>query len=181
MIRTSDLPGEYLCALMDGQTKLELERPRSIWEMFGATLELYRRFPFLFLILAAVVVVPYELIVLVITGTGPLAVGQMAFVPRQLLVAIESFLVTPLISALHVHAVRDVSDGGQPKLRPTLRRSLPTLPVVAIAAGVSSIAITAASFAVVPGLILWSVWAVVAQTAALGGGVGSMPYVVVPT
>jgi hypothetical protein len=45
------------------------------------------------------------------------------------------------------------------------------MPVVAIAAGVSSIAIVAGGFALaVPGLILWSIWAVVAQTAALEGG-----------
>lgn len=156
---------------MDGQPILEIERPRSAWEMLVATFELYRRVPFFFLMLAVVVVVPFEAIVLVITGKGPFAVGQLAFVPRQLLVVINSFLVTPLISALHVHAVREVSDGGRPKLFPTLRRSLPTLPVVAIAAGVSSIAITAGSFALaVPGLILWSIWAVVAQTAALEGG-----------
>jgi hypothetical protein len=156
---------------MGRQSKLVLERPRSVWEMLVATFELYRRVPFFFLILAAIVVVPYEIIVLVITGKGPLALGQMAFIPRQLLVAIDSFLVTPLVSALHVHAAREVGDGGHPKLLPTLRRSLPTLPVVAIAAGVSSIAITAGGFALaVPGLILWSIWAVVAQTAALEGG-----------
>jgi hypothetical protein len=155
---------------MDRQSKLVLERPHSVWEMLVATFEVYRRVPFFFLILAATVVVPYEAIVLVITGKGPLAVGQMAFVPRQLLVAIDSFLVTPLVSALHVHAAREVGDGGQPKLFPTLRRSLPTLPVVAIAAGVSSIAITAGSFVLVPGLILAAMWAVVAQAAALERG-----------
>jgi uncharacterized membrane protein (DUF485 family) len=103
-----DRPGKYLPAFVDRQSKLELERPRSIWEMLVATFELYRRVPFFFLILAAIVVVPYEVIVLVITGKGPLALGQMGFVPRQLLVAIDSFLVTPLVSALHVHAAREV-------------------------------------------------------------------------
>jgi hypothetical protein len=156
---------------VDGQPILEIERPRSAWEMLAATFELYRRVPLFFLMLAAIVVVPFEVIVLVITSKGPFAVGQLAFVPRQLLVVSNSFLVTPLISALHVHAVREVGEGGRPRLLPTLRRSLPTLPVVIIAAGVSSVAITAGFLALaVPGLILWSIWAVVAQTAALEGG-----------
>jgi hypothetical protein len=156
---------------MDERSKLALERPRSIWEMLVATVELYRRVPVLFLAFAAIVVVPYEVIVLVITGKGPFEVGQMAFVPRQLLIVIDSFLVTPLISALHIHAVREVGDGGQPRLVPTFRQSLPNLPTVAIAAGVSSIAITAGSLAfAVPGAILLSIWAVVAQAAALEGG-----------
>ncbi len=42
-------------------------------------LALYRRFPILFLAFAAIVVVPYELIVLAITGAGPLAQGHLGF------------------------------------------------------------------------------------------------------
>src|SRR6185312_9941979 len=34
-------PGEYLPALMDSHTNLQLERPRSAWELLGVTLELY--------------------------------------------------------------------------------------------------------------------------------------------
>jgi hypothetical protein len=156
---------------VDGQSKLVLDRPRSVWKLLVTTFELYRRVPVFFLVLAAIIVVPYEVIVLAVTGNGPFAQGHMAFVPRQLLLAIDSFLVTPLISALHVHAVREVGDGGQPRLLPTLRRSLPTLPVVVVAAGVSSVAITIGTFTLaVPGLILWAIWAVVAQTAALERG-----------
>jgi hypothetical protein len=156
---------------MAGQSDLELDRPRSIWQMIVDSLALYLRFPVLFLVLAAVAVVPYELVVLITSGKGPFEVGQMGFVPRQLLLAADSFLVTPLVSALHVHAVREVGDGDRPRLVSTFRRSLPTLPVVVIAAGISSVAITLGGLAfAVPGLILWSMWAVVAQTAALDGG-----------
>ncbi len=153
---------------MERQSKLELDRPRSIWELLVATAVLYRRVPVLFLVFAAIVVVPYEVIVLAVTGKGPYA--HMAFLPSQLLTAIEAFLVTPLISALHVHAVREVGEGGRPRLLPTFRQSLPNLPVVAIAAGLSSIAIILGSFIVIPGAILLAMWAVVAQTAALERG-----------
>jgi hypothetical protein len=156
---------------MDGQAKLELDRPRSIWEQVTTALVLYRRVPVLFLVLAAIVVIPYELIVLAITHKGPFALAQLGFIRSQLLSAIDAFLVAPLISALHAHAVREVGDGGRPRLLATVRQSLPTLPTVAVAAGVSSVAIALGSLAfAVPGLILWAMWAVVAQAAALEGG-----------
>jgi hypothetical protein len=153
---------------VDRQGKVVLDRPRSIREMLVTTVELYRRVPVLFLAFAAIVVIPYELIVLALTGKGPYS--HMPFLLGQLLAAVQAFLVTPLISALHVHAVREVGDGGHPRLRPTLRRSLPTLPVVALAAGLSSIAIIVGSVVVVPGAILLAMWAVVPQTAALERG-----------
>ena len=37
---------------MDGQPILEIERPRSAFELIGATFSLYRRYSWLFLILA---------------------------------------------------------------------------------------------------------------------------------
>ncbi len=155
---------------MDGGAIFELDRSRSIQELVMAAFSLYWRVPVLFLALAAIVVVPYEVILLAITDKGPLALGQMAFIPRQLIVVIDSFLVTPLISALHVHAVREVGEGGRPSVRSTIRQSLPRLPVVAIAAGVSSVAITIGFLVVVPGFFLAALWAVVAQAAALERG-----------
>jgi hypothetical protein len=156
---------------MESESINEFERPRSVWGLIGDTVALYGRFPLLFLVLAAVVVVPYEVIVLALTGNGPFAIGQMEFVPRQILLAADSFLVTPLVSALHVFAVREAGDGEQPGIASTFRPSLPRLPVVAVAAGVSSVAITLGGLAfAVPGLILAAIWAVVAQAAALERG-----------
>jgi hypothetical protein len=156
---------------VDGQAAIEIERPRSVWELIGATVNLYFRVPILFLVLAAVIVVPYDLLVLLVTGAGPLALGHTGFVTSNLVTLADFFLATPLISALHVHAVREVGDGGRPRLVPTFRQSLPTLPVVALATGVSWVGITIGSFAlVVPGILLLARWAVVAQTAAMDGG-----------
>jgi hypothetical protein len=156
---------------MSRQTNIELDQSRSIRELIVASAALYLRFPILFLVLAGVAVVPYEVIVLLVTGGGPLALGRTGFVTSNLFTVFDSFLVTPLISALHVRAVREVGDGSRPRLVPTFRQSLSTLPVVAIAAGISSVAILIGSFALlVPGLLLMARWAVVAQTAALDGG-----------
>lgn len=156
---------------MDGESINKFERSRSIWQLIGDAFGLYRNFPILFVALAAVAVVPYELIVLLVTGAGPFAQGRTGFVTSNLLTVADSFLILPLISALHVRAVREFGDGPRPRFVPTLRGSLRTLPVVAIATGISSVAILIGFFALfIPGALLAARWAVVAQTAALDGG-----------
>jgi len=156
---------------VDGQAAIGIERPRSIPELIGATFDLYFRVPVLFLVLAAVVMIPWELILLLITGDGPLASGHGGFISSHLVELADYFLATPLISAFHVHAVREVGDGGRPRLIPTFRQSLSTLPVVAFATGISGTGITIGLLALaVPGILLFARWAVVAQTAALDGG-----------
>jgi hypothetical protein len=47
-----------------------MSAPRSAPRLLVGTFELYRRYPLLFLVLAAGVIVPYELIALAATGTG---------------------------------------------------------------------------------------------------------------
>jgi hypothetical protein len=150
---------------------LDLDRSRSIGEMLTAAAALYWRVPILFLAFAAIVVVPYELIVLAITGAGPIAQGHLGFVGSKGLLVADSFIVTPLISALHVQAVREIGNGGRPTFTATFRQSLPRLPVVAVAAGISGVAIGLGSLAfAIPGLILAAIWPVVAQAAALESG-----------
>lgn len=56
--------------------QLEARSPRSVGEIVRAAGALYRRYPLLFAILAAAVIVPYELIVLAATGYGPLRHGH---------------------------------------------------------------------------------------------------------
>lgn len=154
---------------MDGPPILEIERPRSAFDLLGATIDLYRRYPGLFPALAFGVVVPYEVIVLLATGRGPLG-GQTSFGTGLLLLAIESFLITPLVSALHVHAVDDVREGHDPTIGSVARRGLLTVPVVVAAAIISSLGIALGFLAlVVPGIFLTLRWAVVAQAAALEG------------
>jgi hypothetical protein len=156
---------------MGGRTNLDLDRPRSIGEMLTAAFALYWRLPILFLAFAAIVVVPYELIVLAIAGNGPFTQGHLGFVGSKAFLLANSFIVTPLISALHVQAVREVGEGGRPTFAATFRKSLPRLPVVAVAAGISGVATGLGGLAfVIPGLFLAAIWPVVAQAAALEGG-----------
>jgi hypothetical protein len=144
--------------------------PGSAWSLAVATLRLYARYPLLFIVLAAVVVVPYDLAVLAITGVGPFELGRLGFVRSQLLGVADWVLVTPLVSALHVHAVREAREGRRPRLVPVAREGVRVLPVVTAATAVSGVAITFGSFLIVPGVIFLLRWSVAAQVAAIDNG-----------
>jgi hypothetical protein len=124
--------------------RLDASKPRSIGEIVRAAGGLYARYPLLFAILAAAVIVPFELIVLAVTGYGPLRSSHENAGVSWLLLLIRSSLITPLVTVL---------------------------PVVAAAEIVSSIGIFLGTIALlVPGILLSVRWAVVAQAAALEGG-----------
>jgi hypothetical protein len=133
---------------------------RSTPRLLAGTLELYRRYPSLFFVLAASVIVPYDLIVLAATGASP---GAQLFLSLA-----DVALITPLISALHVHAVAEVRHDRVPRIRPVAIQGLKVLPVVTAAAVVSWLGILLGFVAlIVPGIILMLRWAVVAQAAAI--------------
>lgn len=144
--------------------------PRSAHELVQAAFGIYRRYPLLFFVLASGVIVPYEVIVLAITGAGPLARGSLSFGVSSLLSLIDLVLVGALVSALHVHAVKLVLEGAEPQLGPITRRGLQALPVVAAATIMSWLGIVLGFFLlIVPGVILLLRWYVVAQAAAIEG------------
>jgi hypothetical protein len=145
-----------------------LSAPRSSLELVHAAFRLYRRYPRLFFILASGVIVPYEVIVLASTGTGPFARGSLSFGVGWLLTLIDLALIGPLVSALHVHAVREVAEGREPRLGSIAEQGLRVLPVVAAATIISWLGIGLGFLLlIVPGVILWLRWYVVAQAAAI--------------
>jgi hypothetical protein len=153
-----------------GGTELQVERPRGAVQLIGLTVDLYFRFPLLWLSLAGPVVVPYELIVLLATGNGPLAQGDEGFVTGQIVGLITIGLVGPLVSALHVRAVKEIRDGNVPHLATVAKGSLAALPTVSVAVVLSYFGAIAGLIAlIVPGVLLYFRWAVVAQAAALEG------------
>ena len=145
------------------------ERPRSVAEILGEALVLYQRHPLLFLTLALGVVGPYELIVLAITGHGPLTSSAHENLGVfYLLQLFEIALVGPLVSALHIHAVTLIGHGEKPHLADVTLRALRVLPVVAAAVIISTIGIGLGFLAlIVPGVLLTLRWSVVAPVAAL--------------
>lgn len=152
---------------MDGQPIVAVDRERSAPELLGAAFKLYRRYSWLFLILAAVVVVPYSVISLVAHPGGPLHGVTRALIDVALQVG-EYALVIPLVSVLHLYAVEDLRAGREPAVGAVARRGIASLRVVSLPVLLSWIGIFAGFIAlIVPGVILAIRWAVVAQTAAL--------------
>jgi hypothetical protein len=147
---------------------LSMSAPRSAPSLLVGTFELYRRYPLLFLVLAAGVIVPYELIALGATGTGAFSRANTSVGTQLFLTLADWALVTPLVSALHVHAVSEVRSEREPRIAPVALQGLRVLPVVAAATIVSWLGITVGFLLlIVPGVILWLRWAVVAQAAAI--------------
>ena len=148
--------------------QIDLYKRRSVWAILGAAASLYRRYPLLFLLLALAVVAPYDLAMLAITGYGPLArlVHHQGVYWLDLL--LRQSLVGPLVSALHIYAVKTVGEGRRPQLRVVAARGLAVLPIVSATALLAGLGVALATLAlVVPGLLLLTRWAVSSQVAAI--------------
>lgn len=154
---------------MEFEEPSEIERPRSVAEIIGEALDIYQRYPLLFLTLALGVIAPYELAVLAVTGNGPLVSGAHQNVGvTYLLLLLDTALVGPLVSALHIHAVVVIGQGDRPRLQRVVPRGLRVLPVVVAAVIMSALGIGLGFLAlIVPGVLLALRWSVVAQVAAL--------------
>jgi hypothetical protein len=154
----------------EGHLPLEPLRPPELARTIVAkTFALYRRYPLLFLVLALGVIVPYDLLVLIATGSGPLAktkqLGLGDLIGSDVL---EVFLVSPLISALHIHAVAEVRAGRTPRLRSIVARGVLVLPTAAATAIMTTLGI-AIGFVllIIPGILLTFRWYVAVQAAAI--------------
>ena len=149
--------------------RINLDRQRSVREILVATLGLYRRYPWLFVVLALAVVGPYDLAFLGITGYGPLFRRAHHGVElRSLNFVLRVGMVGALISALHIHAVLEVGRGRRPRLRAVAARGLAVLPIVGPAVVMTGVATLIGILAlIIPGIYLALRFAVVAQAAAL--------------
>ncbi len=141
-----------------------LREPELARAIVGKTFQLYRRYPLLFLVLALGVIAPYDLLVLIATGSGPLAKSN-GFGVNYLLAV---FLVSPLISALHIHAVAEAQAGRAPRLSNIAARGLRVLPSAAATAIMTTLGIAVGLvLLIVPGVILAFRWYVAVQAAAI--------------
>jgi hypothetical protein len=103
-----------------------MNTPHRARSLLTATFELYRRYPALFLVLDAAVIVPYELLALAATGTGSFSRASASFDTQLPLTLLGWFLITPLVSALHVNAVAGVRSGRDPHIGAVARRGAPS-------------------------------------------------------
>jgi hypothetical protein len=127
-------------------------------------LRLYGDYPWLFLVLAAAVVAPWEVVRLAVTGGGPFGhVRHESFLERQSLTLIDLLLIGPLISAMHVHAVAVIGERQRARLGSVARSGVRVLPVVGVAALVAGIATDIGFLALlIPGILLAIRFSVVA-------------------
>jgi hypothetical protein len=129
---------------------------------------LYWRYLWLFLLLALIVVAPYDLIVLAATGTAPLGQQSGSLSTAVTLLLLQFALVIPFVSALDVRAVAEIAAGRSPRPDRVTADGLRVLPVVVAAQIIADLGIGAGLLAfVLPGIILAVRWAVVAQVAAI--------------
>lgn len=148
----------------------DIECERTVGEILREALGIYWRYPLLFAVLAAAVIVPYDLARLAVTGVTPLGSsgGSKNAGVLSLFELIDYSLIGPLISALHVHAVAEIGEGREPRLGAVALKGLRVLPVVAAAEIIATILIGVGMLAlIVPGIILALRFAVVAQSAAV--------------
>jgi hypothetical protein len=153
-------------------TSIDLTRDRSAAEIVRSTLGLYGDYPWLFLILALMVMAPWDLAKLAATGISPLGhAAHVGFVERESLDVLDLLLVSPLISAMHVHAVVAIGDAQRPRLGAVASKGLRVLPVVGVSALIAGVGVEIGLLAlVIPGIVLWIRLSVVAQAAAIERG-----------
>jgi hypothetical protein len=141
-----------------------LRGPKSVRAIVAETFALYRRYPLLFVLLALGVTVPYDLLVLAATGSGPLAKNSELGVNYLLAI----FVVSPLISALHIHAVAEIRAERTPRLSDIAARGLQVLPTAAATAIMVTLGVLLGFvMLVVPGVLLSFRWYVAVQAAAI--------------
>ncbi|MFZ1154402.1 MAG: hypothetical protein WAN93_05800 [Solirubrobacteraceae bacterium] len=131
---------------------------------------MYWHYPVLFTLLAFAVVAPFGCFVWITTGHGPLAHGGSDTAEATIVTILTFSLVTPLVSALHARAISIIVTKELVSARRVVVGSIGVLQVVFVTVLVANVAIGVGMIAfILPGVILWMRWAVVAQTAAIEG------------
>jgi hypothetical protein len=111
--------------------RLDLERPRGAGEILSATLEVYGRYWWQFLLMAFAVVAPIDVVLYGIIG-GQFASSDPTVTPY--VASLEIFepivLTIPLVTAVHVRAVQVIGEGRPPDVATALREGFVLLPAV---------------------------------------------------
>jgi len=144
------------------RTPIDLTSPRTIGQILSAALWLFARRPLLFILLAGIVVVPFELVGLLVSQRKTVTTETV------LLLALANLaLVTPFVTALQMQALLALGEGRKPAITSVVRRGLQVLPVVAaadIVAGLSEV--VGLAFFVIPGIFIGVRLAVAGSVAA---------------
>ena len=155
--------------------RLQLSRQRDVTALFRDSLVTYWSHLGTFLALAATIVVPVELVVRGI-GQEQFTAGFDAklTVAETAIGGLVTFLViTPLITAICIHALRNVADGGKPAAREALMSGFEAFTPLFLALALAAAGIALGLLAlVVPGVYLFVRWFFVPQAVVLEGDRG---------
>lgn len=141
---------------------IDLGSPRTVGEILDVAFKTYSRRPLLFIALAAIVLIPYSVVTVLVANAKHVSFGT-----EVVLLLAELAVVNPFVSALQMQALTDLGAGSRPAMRDVVRRGLAVLPVVAAADIIAGLAeLAGLAIFVVPGLIAAIRFAVVAPAAA---------------
>jgi membrane-anchored glycerophosphoryl diester phosphodiesterase (GDPDase) len=150
-----------------GRPAIDLTRPRGVFEIVSAAVRLYAGYPGMFISLAALILLPYMLIVVAIGHAKALLGESSSLDTLVLLQLIYWVLLLPLISALQMQAIVATTESARPRLWRVIRGALPAVPVVVAAQIMAGIGIVVGLMVfVIPGIYMAVRLAVVAPTAA---------------
>jgi hypothetical protein len=154
---------------------IDLERPRDISALFGDSLALFFRHAPVFLALAAVVAVPVHLVVEGFGQEAFTAGYDESLQPVEAVVpTVVSFLVvSPLITAICIHALRSIAAGGRPGARTSLVSGFEAFTPLFFAVLLAAVGIAIGLLALIlPGVYLAVRWFFVPQTVVIEGARG---------
>jgi hypothetical protein len=153
---------------------IELERPRDAGALLRDSFTVYRRHFWTFLALAALVVVPAELIV------GGVGLEQLSsdydatpsFAEGAVSAGVSYLVVAPLVTAICVHALRSVAGGGSAGAREAIVKGFESFTPLFFAVLLAALGIAFGLVLVVPGIYLFVRWFFVPQAVVLQGARG---------
>jgi hypothetical protein len=150
---------------------IEPERPRDLGALLRDSFTVYRRHFATFLALAAIVVVPAELIV---SGVGLEQLSSdydssPGFAEAAIPAAVAYLVVAPLVTAICVHALLSVAGGGSPGAREAIVKGFEAFTPIFFAVLLAAVGIVLGLLLIVPGIYLFVRWYFVPQTVVIEG------------
>lgn len=157
---------------------IELERSRDARALLRDSFHVYIRHFWTFLALAALVVVPAEVVV------GGVGLEQLTsdydaspgWAATAAPAAVSYLVVGPLVTAICVHALRSVAEGGSPGAREAAVNGFESFTPIFFAVLVAAAGILLGALLILPGIYLFVRWYFVPQAVVLEGarGVGAL-------
>jgi hypothetical protein len=155
---------------------IQLQRPRDITALFGDSLRVFFRHAFVFIALSAAVIVPVHLVVLGI-GLEQFTADYdetPSIAEAAVPTAVGFLVVVPLITAICIHALSAVAQGGRPSAGQSFVAGFEAFTPLFFAILLAAVGIALGLLAlIVPGIYLAVRWFFVPQAVVLEGARGT--------